>query len=255
MKSRLIAGVAAVVLALIGAVLVYGYAQAADNRAVQGLDPIPVLVIQQPVPAGTTVAELTPFLTTESLPSNAVPEGALKDLASSEGLVTAVDLLPGEQLLAERLVDPAEGPASGSVDVPAGLQEVSFSLEPQRVAGGKVTPGDYVGVFISMESGGLEDSPEEKTTKLVLNKILVTSVQRAPTAVAPADPAADPEEVARAEAEALPTGSLMLTVAVDSDQATKIIYANENASLWLSKQPLDTPEGDSPVMQDKELYR
>ena len=254
MKSRLLAGVAAVVLALVGAMMLYGYAQGAEARAVEGLDPVDVLVVATAVPAGTTAEELMPFLTTQSLPATAVGASALKDLDSSAGKVTAVELMPGEQLLSERLVDPSEASLTGSVEVPEGLQEVSFTIEPDRAVGGKIAPGDTVGMFISLESGGLEESADVPTTKLALHRILVTSVQRAPTAVA-ADPAADPEEQARAEAEALPSGSLMLTVAVDTAQATKIVHANQNATLWLSKETDATVEGDSPVIENKELYR
>ncbi|MHA7281429.1 Flp pilus assembly protein CpaB [Arthrobacter sp. TMS2-4] len=254
MKSRLLAGVAAVVLALIGAMMLYGYAQGAEARAVEGLEPVDVLVVATVVPAGTPAEELMPFLTTKSLPATAVGESALRDLESSAGKITAVELMPGEQLIAERLVDPDDAAVTGSVDVPEGLQEVSFTIEPDRAVGGKIAPGDTIGMFISLETGGLEEEPDVSTTKLALHKILVTSVQRAPTAVA-VDPAADPEVQARAEAEALPSGSLMLTVAVDTDQATRIVHANQNATLWLSKETTATVEGDSPIIQNKELYR
>lgn len=254
MKSRLLAGVAAVVLALVGAMMLYGYAQGAEARAVEGLDPVDVLVVATAVPAGTPTAELMPFLTTQQLPATAVGATALKDLDASAGKVTAVELMPGEQLLTERLVDPEDASLTGSVEVPEGLQEVSFTIEPDRAVGGRIAPGDTVGVFISLESGGLEQDAEAPTTKLALHKVLVTSVQRAPTAVA-ADPAADPEAQARAEAEALPSGSLMLTVAVDTADATRIVHANQNATLWLSKETAATVEGDSPIIQNKELYR
>ncbi|MFJ6001423.1 Flp pilus assembly protein CpaB [Arthrobacter sp. NPDC092385] len=254
MKSRLLAGVAAVVLALVGALMLYGYAQGAEARAVEGLDPVNVLVVATAVPIGTPSEELMPFLTTQSLPATAVGASALKDLNASTGKVTAVELMPGEQLLAERLVDPDDAAVAGSVDVPEGLQEVSFTIEPDRAVGGKIGPGDLVGVFISLETGGLEEEADVPTTKLALHKILVTSVQRAPTAVA-VDPAADPEAQARAEAEALPSGSLMLTVAVDTAQATRIVHANQNATLWLSKETAATVEGDSPILQNKDLYR
>ncbi len=253
MKSRLISGVAAVVLALVGAMMLYGYAQGAEARAVEGLDPVDVLVVATAVPAGTPSEELMPFLTMQSLPTTAVGTSALRDLESSTGKVTAVELMPGEQLLAERLVDPNDAAVTGSVEAPEGLQEVSFTIEPDRAVGGKIVPGDTIGIFISMESGGLE-ADDVPTTKLALHKVLVTSVQRAPTAVA-VDPAADPEAQARAEAEALPSGSLMLTVAVDTAQATKIVHANQNATLWLSKETAATVEGDSPIIQNKELYR
>lgn len=114
MKSRLLAGAAAVVLALVGAMPLYGYAQGAEARAVEGLDPLSVLVVATEIPAGTPTAELMPFLTTESLPSTAVSATALKDLDASAGKVTSVVLMPGEQVLAERLVDPDDAAITGS---------------------------------------------------------------------------------------------------------------------------------------------
>ena len=254
MKSRLLAGVAAVVLALVGAMMLYGYAQGAEARAVEGLDPVDVLVVATAVPAGTTTEELLPFLTTQSLPATAVGASALENLDAVAGMVTAVDLVPGEQLLSERLITPEDAAGAGRVEVPEGLQEVSFTIEPDRAVGGRIAPGDTVGIFISLESGGLEETADVSTTKLALHKVLLTSVQRTPIAV-DADPAADPEEQARAEAEALPSGSLMLTVAVDTAQATKIVHANQNGTLWLSRETVATVEGDSPVIENKELYR
>ena len=138
MKSRLLAGVAALVLAILGALLVVSYAQGADTRAVQGLDPVTVLVVQKAVPAGTSVAALAAFVASEELPGKAVTKSSLKNLDGMAEKVTAVELLPGEQLVAERLIAPEELKGSGSVDVPEGLQEISFQLEPQRVVGGRI---------------------------------------------------------------------------------------------------------------------
>ena len=55
MKSRLLAGVVAVLLAIVGAVIVVSYAQGADQRAVSSLDPVGVLVVTIAVHAGSPV--------------------------------------------------------------------------------------------------------------------------------------------------------------------------------------------------------
>ncbi len=266
MKSRLIAGIAAVVLALVGAVMVFSYANGAETRAVQRLDPIDVLVVQQAVPAGTPVAELTASVALKSLPGASVAQTALKDLDSSQGLVTAVDLVPGEQLVTERLVTPDDLVTPGSVEVPKGLHEISILVEPQRIAGGRVAPGDYVGVFMSMGSGEAEEGAEgedgggggSESTQLVVPRVLVSAVQRAPE---PAPVAAaegvemTEEEKAAAEAKALPSGSLMVTIALNPDQATRLVFASEFESIWLSKAT--AAEGDAPpfIVNDEELYR
>jgi pilus assembly protein CpaB len=255
MKSRLLAGVAAVVLALVGAMLLFGYVQGAESRAIEGLTPVDVLVVTTAVPAGTAAEELMPFVKIETLPATAIGPSALKDLDSSAGKVTAVELVPGEQLLTERLVDPPDPTSVGKIAVPEGFQEMSFSIEPARAVGGKLVPGDTVGVFISMDPGALPEEPDAQTTQLVLHKVLVTSVQRAPSA-ASVDPEATPEEQARAEAGALPGEVLILTVAVNEEQATRIVFGNEFERIWLSKEPASAAESPEPItIHDKVLYR
>jgi pilus assembly protein CpaB len=257
-KSRLLAGAAAAVLAIVGAMLVISYAQGADQRAVKDLEPMAVLVVKTAIPAGTPVESMTASVTTEQLPGAAVTGSTLKSLDGSKGKVAAVDLVPGEQLVAERLVAPEELKTQGSVKVPAGLQEVSFQLEPDRVVGGRLAPGDHVGVFVSMDEGGLEDRADKETTKLTVRKALVTAVQRAPEAAptavpsptASADPnAADPKDTT------LPTGSLMLTVAVSDVDAAKIVFAAEYAKMWLSKEPTNAKDNGPRIIQRSEVYR
>jgi pilus assembly protein CpaB len=256
-----VGGTLAVVLALIGALLVFTYAQGANQRAMQELEPREVLVVQQEVPAGTTVEALAEFVAVEPQPSGAVPVSALSSLEGTEGKVTAVALVAGEQLVEERLIDPAELQTQGSVEVPKGLQEVTFLLEPQRIVGGKVTAGDTIGLFVSFEGGdsgtdeteepdgaeGAESGAEgadgaesgEALTQQVLHKTLVTGLQRAEATTEPADSA---EPTGKPNPEALPAGSMMVTVAVNDVDAAKIIYATEFGRLWLTKEPAEATE-------------
>ena len=155
--------------------------------------------------------------------------------------------------MAERLVAPEDLKTQGSVKVPAGLQEVSFQLEPDRVVGGRLVPGDHVGVFVSMENGRPRGKADKETTQLTVRKALVTAVQRAPRGHAAAEPAptASAEPPIRGT-RPFPIGSLMLTVAVNDVDAAKIIFASEYAKIWLSKEPLDatgqrTPRSSSGV--------
>jgi pilus assembly protein CpaB len=246
MKTRLIAGVAAVVLAVIGALLVFTYAGHADDRALAELQPVEVLVVKKPIAAGTPAEQLGDFLVVESMPAKAVPKTALNNLQSSAGKVTSTDLVPGEQLLEERLVAPEDIDATGAVEVPEGLQEVSFQLEPQRVAGGRIVPGDRVGVFVSMEAGGLGSDPNKETTQLVLHKTLVTAMQRAPQPMT---------EEGKEDAQALPQGTMLVTVAVDDRAAQRIVFAAEFARIWLSKESEEAKESKPTVVQRSEVYR
>lgn len=257
MKSRLLAGSAAALLAVVGVILVFSYAQGADQRAVQNLAPVDVLVVKEAIPAGTPVDAMTDSLVTQQLPESAVPMSALHTLGDSAGKVAAVDLVPGETLMAERLVAPDALKTPGDVKVPAGLQEVSFQLEPQRVVGGQLVPGDHVGIFISMSGGGIEAKPDKETTELTIHKVLVTAVQRGPQAAGSAQPTPNPGSGAAADpnASALPTGSLLLTVAVSDVDASKIVFASEFAKIWLSKEPLDAKDNGPRIIQRSEVYK
>lgn len=244
MKSRLWAAIAAVALAAIGAALVFSYAQGADQRAMRQLEPIEKLVVTQPVPAGTPVEALGESLTVKSLPIGSVPRSALSDLEGTAGKVTAADLVPGETLVSERLVDPSELQTPGSVPVPDGLQEVTFALDPQRVVGGKVAAGDTVGIFGSFDNGAVPSDPSQPATQQVFHKVLVTSVQRAE--------ASSQETV---DADALPSGTMLVTVAVSDVDAATLIFIGEFGRIWLSKEPSSATEGGSPILRKDQVLK
>jgi pilus assembly protein CpaB len=248
-KSRLIAGVAAVVVAIVGILLIFSYAQSADNRAIQKLEPVKVLVVQKPVPAGTSAEALTKLVAVEELPRTGVPGSALDSLTDQAGKVTATDLVPGEQLVAERLIDPASLDVPGSVPVPKGLQEVTFALEPQRLVGGRIVAGDTVGLFVTFGGANAKDSPLPSTTGRVLHKVLVTSLQRAEAtqATAPASPNAP-------NPQALPAGGMLVTVAVADTAAARIIYSAEFGRIWLTKEPSDAKEDPPTQITRGDVY-
>jgi pilus assembly protein CpaB len=238
--------------------LVINYAQSADQRAVKNLEPVDVLVVKAPIPAGTSVESMAASLAIEQVPASAVTGSALRSLDSSKGKVSAVDLVPGEQLVSERLVKPEDIKPSGALQIPAGLQEVSFQLQPDRVVGGRLAPGDHVGVFINLDKGGQDEKPDAETTELTVRKALVTAVQRAPQPAATAQPA--PNATADPNAQdpqdtTLPTGNFMITIAVGDVDAAKVVFAAEYAKMWLSKEPTNAKDSGPRIIQRSEVYK
>lgn len=252
MKSRLVAGTAAVALAIVGALLIIFYAQGADQRAIATTQPVDVLVVKTAIPAGTPVKDMVASLALEKLPAAGVSDTALSNLDNKAGTVSAVDLVPGEQLLAERLVAPADVKAQGAVEVPAGLQEVSFEVEPKRVVGGRINVGDHVGIALNFENGAYKAKADDATTQLTLRKVLVTAVQRAPQPASTEKPA---EGESDSQDTILQQGSLTLTVAVTDVEASKIIFTSINGTLWLTKEPLDAQDNGPRVERKEVVYK
>jgi pilus assembly protein CpaB len=236
-KTRILAGFVMAVMAIAGLVLVTTYVGAADARALDDQEPREVYLVTAPITEGTPVEEFGESIAVHTVPAAVVPDGALSSLDGQSGKVAGVDLQPGEQLLSSRLVDPEALEAPGTVPVPDGLQEVTIQLDAPRVVGGQLAAGDRVGFFVSFEG---DDNRQSRTAK-DLDKVLVTSVQGAPSTAAPG---ADGSGAAStgSDAPAVPEGTMLVTFAVNADTAEKIVYASEFGRIWLSLEPEDAEE-------------
>nr|WP_240901822.1 RcpC/CpaB family pilus assembly protein [Arthrobacter silviterrae] len=232
----------ALVLAIAGVVLLATYVQAADRRAQAGMNPMQVLVVQQPVAAGTTIDELKTMVKSQSLPKAAVAQGAVTSLSDQTGKVTAVALVPGEQLLAARLVAPSSLNSPDHVDVPKGLEELTLKLDPERVLGGEIKAGDTVGVFISYNTGVAPGTSDSPATKLQFHKVLVTKVGMATSST-------QQSSGATAQAQSPNSGtSIFITIAQTGADATATVHAAEFGKIYLSKENANTNTADVPTM-------
>ena len=220
MKRRIIAAVAALLMAAFGAVQLYSYGQHADERAMAGLETSEVLVVKAPIAEGTPANRLTELVGSKTLPAMAVAPGAATDLDQLNGLVANTALQPGEQVSTARFSDPADLADGGTPPLPKGMQAVSLMLDSQRALGSNLRPGDTVAVFAS----------DDNNTKLILHKVQVSRVQGG------LSPAAS-EQTSDDKPAPLPEGSVMVTLTVSAASAEKVIFAAEHGTIWLSNEP------------------
>jgi pilus assembly protein CpaB len=242
-RRRLLAAAAALVLAVLGTVVLVAYARGADQRAMAGMTPAQVLVVAAPIAAGTPAEDLAGLVRTEALPARAAVPGRVTDLADLAGQVATADLQPGEQLLAGRFAAPDSLQPPGTVAVPAGSEEVSVLLEPQRAVGGRLVAGDSVGVFVSVE--------EPDRTHAVLHRVLVTQVQGAP---APTDDEAATGTETASSGSAAPTASLMVTLALPARDGELVVFGAEHGTLWLSLEPAEADLDGTEVVTPDNVY-
>lgn len=218
--TRIAAAIVAALLATAGVVMVMMYVQGADERALADLQPTPVLVVTQEIPVGTA-AEIGTNVELQELPSRSVVEGALDKVNALDGRVANATLYPGEQVIPARFAAP-EVLTGDAVPIPPESVQVTVSLAPERVIGGKLRAGDTVGLVIS--SG--EPIPYSQT---IMHGVLVARVQ----AVTP-----PPQEEGR---DAPPSDSHFITFAVSAPDAERIVWAAEHTSIWLT---LEREESD-----------
>ena len=238
---RLLAVLAALLLAAVGTVVLTAYVRGADERALEGMESVEVLVVAEPIAAGTPGEDLGDLVDTELVPAKSAVEGRVRTLGEIAGRVADVDLEPGEQLLAARFVSPDDLGTPGTVPAPEGMSEISVLLDPQRAAGGRLAAGDTVGVYLSLV---FEDGTS--TTHAVQHSVLVTQVQGA-TAV----PDGDVQEAAAQT----PVAALMVTLAVVSRDAEQIVFGQEHGTLWLALEPEGADTSGTEVLTQGNVYR
>ena len=253
MRRRVTGIVAALVLASLGTVMLVVYVQSARDEAVAGERMVDVLVVSEAIEKGTKAADIEDSVDAKQVPAKVRADGVVSDLADLDGeSVAAVDLVPGEQLVASRFVSRSEA-ARG--DIPEGLQEVTVPLEPARALGGNITAGDTVGVFLSFDPFDIGTSGEKtpNVTNLELHKVTVTRVQLddsgSGAGLGESDDESDDGQVTDA-----PAGTFLVTLAVDAPSAEKIVFAAEHGFVWLSAEPLDADESGTSVIDRGNVY-
>jgi pilus assembly protein CpaB len=243
-NKKLVGVIAAVVMAIVGTGVLVLYVQGAEDRALEGEELVRVLTATAPIPAGTPAAQLEELVEQQDVPQKIAPEGVISDLVSVSGLVTAVEFVPGEVLLANRFVDSGDVVARrGAVEVPEGLLEVTLAMSQEQFIGGVPVPGNSVALialgdrtdFINatadpLSGQGVDPATGQqaeglKVSKIIIQQALVTNVQGNPLPEAAVAAQSASERVAPAQ------GSLLVTLAVDGPDAERLIYVRDAQSL------------------------
>jgi len=160
---------------------------------------------------------------------------SLEELSQLSRNVALVDLIPGEQLLRKRL---GERPNISGVIIPTGLVEVSIALAPDRALGGLLAPGNRLGVVVTLGTNA-----DEGVTYVLLHSTLVTAVQYAN---------ADAVNVLSSESSSAgavvraPNSEILVTLAVSSADANRVVFASQFGQLWLTAENAESVVGTEP---------
>jgi len=219
MTRRIVAAVAAVLLAVLGGVVLINWVGAADTRARAGEELVDVLVVGSEVPAGTSAGDLGGSVSVQQVPERLVAPGVVTDLAALQDQVSTALLLPGEQLVAGRFAKPSDLAPAGTVLAPDGMVEVSVSLDTQRAVGGVLKAGDKVGVQLTNEASA-EGGVSAYSVYRVFTDVLVTRV------VAPT--------------EGDPSGLHTVTLALAPQDASVVVLGTTSQAVWLSLEEAGT---------------
>ncbi len=144
--------VVAVVVALIGAGLVFLYAAGADERASAKTSTRQVVTAIGQILPGESFEEATSQgkIQVVPVPVDEVLEGSASDGRDFEGKIAVTTIYPGEQLLAQRFTDDlADVESAVTLEIPQGMQGVALTLDDEERVGNFTRPGSRVAVYVS----------------------------------------------------------------------------------------------------------
>lgn len=245
MKARLLGGIAAVILAIFGTVMLVTYVAGADQRAMAGTRTTNVVIVQKEIASGTLVSKFGEAVQIKQIPTNMVATGALTDLKSVQDKVAAMKLLPGDQISNARLTDAVTYQGSNPVKVPDTMQQLSFSVTADRVVGGQLQPGDYAALYLSYNQGVEPGTSEVPATKNTLRKVLVVTMQAA-TQGSSSKPASASAPAPTSAPETVGPASYVITVALAPTDAIKLVHAAEFGHIWVARE-VSGSVGNSPA--------
>jgi pilus assembly protein CpaB len=243
MGRRVLAVLAAVVVALIGVAAVVLYANGADARAVAGQQPRTVYVAAKLVPSGTSAADAvaTGLIVPTQVAAKGLPAGAMGTVDDVTGkLVALTDIAPGEFVVAGRFGTTPMG--QKAIQVPDGQVAISLSLSDPARVGAFVTPGSHIVIYDTYVPVVVAGAAGGKQTQVLLDDVLVIAVGS--TSLTPP---------ASGEAPAQAAGALV-TVALPPATAAKLVHGIQTGTLYAGLRGTDTKANLAQIVSDATLF-
>lgn len=219
MDRRKLLLVVAVIVAMLGTALVFLYVQGADKRAAEQYDTVEVLTAVTPIATGETVADAAAAakLQIKRVPRTAALPNAVTTVDSLAGLAANTNIYAGEQLVPEKFGGVGE---SSALPIPEGMVAVSVQLTDTARVAGFVAAGSDVAVWLT----GVNMTTQQPYTRLLLPEVKVLAAGSTTLVTSTST-----DEEGTATTEQLP--KTLLTLAVDQEQAERLMFAAANGEL------------------------
>jgi pilus assembly protein CpaB len=282
-RRRIIGIVAATFLALIGTFALVSYVQSARDDAVGQETLVDVYVVDKLVPKGAEPETIKSAVSVEQVPSRLIQSGAITSLDDIGDLVAASDLQPGDQLLTARLAT-----RELVFEEVTDKVQIAVRLDAERAVGGAIEKGVLVGVYLSFEPFGLDESGQEpepaddvnaaaaveessdeppsdttpsdttpegptqtpNVTRLEFQNVLVTNVQT----VSPPVVAEENDDNDTVVSQVSGT-QYVVTLALSPEQSERFVFATEFGRVWLSIDPASVSDDGTRLVTLGNVYR
>lgn len=154
-QRRTLILVAAIVVGMVAALLVYNYVSSVEDDALGDAKQVPVFLVKQKVLRGTGGNEAQLAIVQENIPTKFRPDNAITNVEDIAGKVAVTDLVPNQVVVGDMFVDASDPRARASfserLDQINGTDQVAVTINVDQIRGvaGLIEPGDYVNVSVT----------------------------------------------------------------------------------------------------------
>ena len=218
MPRRTVLLIASLGAAFLGVLLVIVYVNGVDSRARKGQEIVEVLYTKVPIQLGTSgaTAEQGGAFELRKVARDAAAAGALSSVGPIQGLTALIAIPAGQPVTSSQW---GESNATSSLAIPGTKVAISIQLgDTQRVAG-FVTPGSDVAIFITRNNA----------TNVLIPRVRVLAVGSS--------------TINGSAGNSEPVASSIFTLALDQNDAEKVILGQGNGALSFALLSKDSRTG------------
>ncbi|MDT4986931.1 MAG: pilus assembly protein CpaB [Micromonosporaceae bacterium] len=239
MKRSVVAIAVAAVLAVLGCATVLVYVRSADSRALAGQRAVTVLVAAKRIPIGTSGSQIRSggYVESVTMPQSSVPDDAMSSVPSSvDKLAVTAEIAPRQLVLRAAFGQPTT--VTGGLALPTG--KIAVSVDAQGPVDSFVRPGANIAIFDSFSTDPKSNIPDgeklssgkdiHQVTRVLLPRVEVIAVGAKTATSTRTDATSDSSSAGTPTSSAAKT----LTVAVDQEQAERLIHAVLTGTLYFA---------------------
>jgi pilus assembly protein CpaB len=209
----------AVILALLATGMCYFYLQNAVEKADQ-TEKAQVVQARVEIPKDTNITKEMVELV--KVPVDSIHSRALRSLDDVVGKIALDAIIPGEQVLQDRLVKEGDTKAGLPYQIPAGKRAITVAVDEVAAVGWHLQPGDHVDILGIVTAG-----EQGKSSVVVLQDVLVLAVGKN-------------TRVTREQETEATIEVKTVTLAVTLQEARPLMFANEEGKMRFAlRSPVD----------------
>lgn len=153
-QRRTLILVAAILIGALSSFLVWNYVNGIQDEAYSEAERVPVFLVKQPMPEGTSGVDAQAYIAKEEIPRKFLPSNAITSMEDISGKVALNSLVPNQVVVSDMFVAASDPRAQQSFA--QRLQKIgntdmvtaTIQVDVTKGVAGLIQPGDYVNVLV-----------------------------------------------------------------------------------------------------------